>query len=245
MNFREWLRKEIKVDSEGNKIEGDNWFAKAIPGERILRLRGQPQSVNFLKVTNGLSSVFPDIRDWEVDSIGYSYPRTQWWSQFRGVRHNRTVDYWLNQARADSGMMPRYIYHGTSTSLLDSIEREGIKPRQSTGTAPSYGGRSAPSKSNRVYFSFHPDAAARSAAYDAAREHGGHPLILKISSHSLDKSKIRDDEDMPDSMDKIGTFSYEGSVSGEIQPFLKAIRDKSGRYKWVRFDEFSRMAKIG
>jgi hypothetical protein len=76
--------------------------------------------------------------------------------------------------------------HGTSTALWPQIQQQGLLPRATTGQAATYGSAissAKPGNPNAVYLTTQLTT-ANFAAIDAAKFHGGKPLILKISGIS-------------------------------------------------------------
>ena len=145
-------------------------------------------------------------------------------------QYNRTVGYWMKQKPVDiNNKIPTTLYHGTCTNLLPTIEKKGLLPRSLTGSTGSYGAQNVDSLSQHdlVYVSVHPDAATRTAAVQAARKHGGRPLILKIDSSQLFPERFVPDEDArhaktaQDSVRTMSIMAYRGKIPAAIiQPFL-------------------------
>jgi len=106
--------------------------------------------------------------------------------------------------------------HGTSDSLLSSIERDGLRPRSTTGVRPSFVGGAKPSLSSHVYLTTQENM-ARMAARSAAKVHGGKPVVLRIDVPQK-TSLFRPDEDSgrltaQESLSRIGSVAYDGAIS--------------------------------
>jgi hypothetical protein len=106
--------------------------------------------------------------------------------------------------------------HGTSTTFLPTIEKEGLRPRGQTSVKPAYGhGSSAkPSNPDLLYFTTQ-ETMAKFAARAAAAVHGGEPVILEV--RNLDKAKAEPDEDSREktaeaSLARMGSIGYRGRV---------------------------------
>lgn len=106
--------------------------------------------------------------------------------------------------------------HGTSTALLPTIMRDGIRPRSDTGVSPSYGhGSSAPEGKAFLVYLTTQSTMAQAAARAAARIHGGEPIVLKV--RGIDWRHARPDEDSgaenaKESLSKLGSIGYEGRI---------------------------------
>jgi hypothetical protein len=111
------------------------------------------------------------------------------------------------------------LLHGTSSTAWARIQRQGLAPRRQTGAAPAYGARlsnAAPADPGCVYLTTQLGTAAF-AARDAAREHGGEPVILVVRTDDLDEAKLEADEDSEssswrESVGRIGAVKYRGRI---------------------------------
>ena len=231
----------LKLDPNGRvvQLDKDDW-SQSIPhveisprGKTIKLQKLSPQSPDFRKIINALRSKYHDIDTWEVEvffaAMHQQSGRSNW---------NRDVAYWLRQNTVNlNNRLPQYFYHGTSTNQwYMGIKQKGLLPRSLSGSSGSYGAQNIDSlsQSDLVYLSTHPDAAAREAARQAARKHGGRPLILRISSSGLFPEKFRPDEDAANRLrNASSTMTAQGSVrmasivgytgrigASVIQPFL-------------------------
>lgn len=81
------------------------------------------------------------------------------------------------------------LYHGTATSRLEAIRRDGLRPRGETGLLPSHTG--LPSKPEYVYLT---NAYALKYAIDACESEDDWPVILRVSI-DLDLIRLYPDED--------------------------------------------------
>ena len=115
--------------------------------------------------------------------------------------------------------------HGTSSVVYDKfIKTGGLKPRGDTGSAPTHGSTTSakPSLPDRVYLSTQ-EGTAKFAAYDAARSHGGQPLILQIQG--INGALVAPDEDSKkntavESLALMGAIAYIGTIpASKIKPF--------------------------
>jgi hypothetical protein len=203
-----------------------------------------PQSPDFAKIIKALKPKFHDIGNWQVE---YFFMASHLVTG--NEKYYRTVDYWLKHTVNINDTLPEFFYHGTSTNQwYEGIKKNGLLPRNITGSAGGYGSQNASSLSKKgiVYLSTHPDAATRTAAEQAANKHGGVPLILKINSSGIFKDKLVPDEDsrQPNaqkSIVKMSTVGYEGRVPpSAIEPFLLGNEyEKNSRLytKWEKFKD--------
>lgn len=267
MNFKQWLLTEAFIDKEAfkEKIDFNHQFSLIMdrngevkikiavyenamvfePKYKSIQANGslQPLSKNFANVINTIKKIYPEILNYVVSSTGvagFSNPSLE----------NRTVQYWLDQQRMDpKANLPEYFYHGTCTNLYNMfIKEQGLVPRQISGSSGSYGASvKALSRGMFNYLTIHPDYATREAALQAARNHGGLPLILKINSHAIDPTRLFPDEDArtetweevetwEESMQKIGTVAYKGIIqNSSIIPY--EISKDNNRFKWSPYEE--------
>lgn len=86
--------------------------------------------------------------------------------------------------------MIEYLYHGTSTAVLDKIMTEGIRPRKHTKMTNWK--MSVESEPNSVYLS---RALAPYFAMVAADSYGGQPVVLEVATSLLDPDLLMPDED--------------------------------------------------
>ena len=107
--------------------------------------------------------------------------------------------------------------HGTSTTFLPTIEKNGLRPRGQTSVKPAYGhgSNAKPSNPDLLYFTTQ-ETMAKFAARAAAAVHGGEPVILEV--RNLDKAKAEPDEDSREktaeaSLARMGSIGYRGRVS--------------------------------
>lgn len=234
----------------------------------------EPTTKQFKDIINALKKFIPDIYSWTVDVMGLSHSRT---GKLGHIKYSSGGSYYGNQDRPVSyymrhedtnvnpGRMPKYLYHGTSTELwYEGIKKQGLLPRlkSALGAAGSYGsGGDALSKGKDVYLAVHPDAATRMAAEQAANQHGGKPLILRISTSGLELGKFGHDDDAdrhylslqkagiarsPQAASSLmmGTVSYDGKIAPSlIEPLVIGERQIVGNtisFKWTRFKETER-----
>ena len=270
MKFKQWLLTEAIIDKEEfikeiNSTEHYYLSLQLSPNGKILiasphietdviridkkhksiEAKGslQPLSKNFANVINTIKKIYPEISNYVISSTGVA--------GFRNPSlENRTVQYWLDQQRTDpKANLPEYFYHGTCTNLYNMfIKEQGLVPRQISGSSGSYGASvKALSRGMFNYLTIHPDYATREAALQAAKNHGGLPLILKINSHAIDPTRLFPDEDArtetweevetwEESMQKIGTVAYKGIIqNSSIIPY--EISKDNNRLKWSPYEE--------
>jgi hypothetical protein len=198
----------------------------------------QPLSKNFANVINTIKKIYPEILNYVVSETGVAGFRNP-------SKKYRTVQYWLDQQRTEpKANLPKYFYHGTSTNLYNMfIKEQGLVPRQISGSSGSYGASSVRALSRAMfnYLTIHPDYATREAATQAAKNHGGLPLILKIDSYAIDPTRLFPDEDArteswEESMHKIGTIAYKGIIqNSSIIPY--EISKDINALKWLPYEE--------
>ena len=264
MNFKQWLLTEAFIDKEAfikeiNSTEYSYLHLQLSPNGKILitspyietdvikigkknksiEAKGslQPLSKNFANVINTIKKIYPEISNYVISSTGVA--------GFRNPSlENRTVQYWLDQQRTDpKANLPEYFYHGTCTNLYNMfIKEQGLVPRQISGSSGSYGASArALSRGMFNYLTIHPDYATREAATQAAKNHGGIPLILKIDSSAIDPTRLFPDEDAraetwEESMHKIGTIAYKGIIqNSSIIPY--EISKDINALKWLPYEE--------
>ncbi len=265
MKFKQWLLTEAIIDKEEfikeiNSTEHSYLYLQLSPSGKILitspyietdvikidkkhksiEAKGslQPLSKNFANIINTIKKIYPEILNYVVSSTGVAGFRNP-------SKKYRTVQYWLDQQRTEpKANLPKYFYHGTSTNLYNMfIKEQGLVPRQISGSSGSYGASSVRALSRGMfnYLTIHPDYATREAATQAARNHGGLPLILKIDSSAIDPTRLFPDEDAraetwEESMHKIGTIAYKGIIqNSSIIPY--EISKDAYRFKWLPYEE--------
>lgn len=262
INFKNWLQNEAKfdpkitshktgialtLDAEGNVIPYDYSMNKSHmvihPNAKNIDLQKlSPQSTEFRRIIKAIESKYSDIENWTVNHYFMAGHM-----QAAGQRA-RTVGYWLSRPEMRlSNKMPKYFYHGTSTNLwYEGIKQKGLVPRSFTGSTGSYGSQniSALSQGDLVYLSADPDAATREAAKQAAKKHGGKPLILRIDTNGLDINKLKPDEDTKavtpqGSLDISSTLAYRGRIpAGNIEPFLLGTPKQKGNRLYDDWEKF-------
>jgi hypothetical protein len=116
---------------------------------------------------------------------------------------------------------PEFWYHGTSTAFLDKIRQHGLIPRRTSGVKASYVGFATESNPQYVYLSDGHGSSVRFAATEAAKKHGGKPLVLKISGEAIDVDRLQPDEDSKEStwrgsLNLMGSAAYDGSIDPQF-----------------------------
>ena len=111
--------------------------------------------------------------------------------------------------------------HGTTDAFLDDILARGLRPRSETNVCPSYGARyNAPAgRCDWIYLTTQHNVAAM-AARDAARQHGGVPIVLAVGP-GLRSSYAEIDEDssaltVEQSLALLGNIAYRRVISPEL-----------------------------
>ena len=242
----------LKIDNKGNVVQlapedyqnhRFSYYAINPQGKEIACQRTSPQSSDFKKLIDALRIKYNDIKDWNVQvymQAGHM--------QTGNGSYNRTVGYWIGQPSVQlENNTKTYLYHGTSTNLwYDGIKKNGLLPRQASGSSGSYGAQNldALSQGKLIYLSTHPDAAARTAAEQAAHKHGGQPMIIRILASGLFSSNFHPDEDSRQasaqhSINQMSVLAYEGKIPPSIiEPFLLGARADTGKRivtKWTKF----------
>ncbi len=107
-------------------------------------------------------------------------------------------------------------YHGTSSTAVEHILREGLRPRSSTNVAPAYGGGSSAGagRAEAIYLTTQLGM-AKFAALDASKAHHGVPTVLEV--RGIDGSRVAADEDSGEtdaakSLARIGSIAYVGEI---------------------------------
>jgi hypothetical protein len=274
------------VDANGNLVKGYNvgnsswrpYFDLNRQEKRLTLHNIEPSSKQFKDIIKALIRYVPDIMNWVVDILSLSHSRSGkvGYSKSHGGdvafgNVNRPVSSWMRvkDSNVGKGHLPEFLYHGTSTELwYEGIKNNGLLPRlvNKIGTAGSYGAGSSLSKGQYVYMAVHPDAATRSAAEQAASQHGGQALILRISTKGLDWAKFTSDEDFDKQVTDVnkerkeaglritspaqisafgmGSVAYLGKVPPSlIQPLLLGERKVTTRrisWHWKKFTDIER-----
>lgn len=111
--------------------------------------------------------------------------------------------------------------HGTTDAFLDDILVNGLRPRSETNVCPTYGARyDAPAgRCDWIYLTTQHNTAAM-AARDAARQHGGVPIILAVGP-GLRESYAEIDEDadaftVEESLATLGNIAYRRTIPPQL-----------------------------
>lgn len=233
----------LTLDNKGNVVPYDYKTNKPhfVLGWKTIQLQKlSPQSKEFRQIINALRSKYTDIDSYTVEHYFQA-------GHMKGAKNkDRTVAYWMSRPEIRlANKMPKHFYHGTSTNLwYDGIKQKGLQPRSATGSSGSYGSTNvnALSHDDLVYLATDPDAATREAAIQAAKKHGGEPLIIRIDTTGLDPDKLAPDEDtkVPTaqaSVDISSTLAYRGRIqSSRIQPWVMR-KNIEGSKRWVKFED--------
>jgi hypothetical protein len=119
-------------------------------------------------------------------------------------------------AATSVGSFPERWYHGTSSTLLPAILRDGLRPRSATGVEPSYKAVTGPaSQEDRVYFTTEVGT-AYVAAGAAVRKHGGERVVLEVTGLAEEFAHPDEDartDDVRESIERLGAIAYTGPVS--------------------------------
>jgi hypothetical protein len=115
------------------------------------------------------------------------------------------------------------LYHGTGESRLDTIRKEGIKPR---GDQPGHWEHTVESNSQCVYLT---DIYAGYYAYNAAREENERWAIIEIDSKRLNQKLFRPDEDFV--AQYLHRFGDEFYKKLKLVDLTEIIRDDIDVYK--------------
>ena len=239
----------LSIDDNGNVINHDfnskKPYVEIKPNKKEIDLQGlSPQSTQFHRIINAIKSKYPDIENWKVNHYFMAAHMSSASNRYR------TVGFWLSKPEIRlANKMPQFFYHGTSTNLwYEGIKQRGLLPKKLTGSAGSYGSQNiqALSHDDLVYLATDPDAATREAAKQAAKKHGGLPLIIRINTTGLDPNKLAPDEDTNQqsaqaSIDIASTLAYQGKIPPtNLEPFLigeKKETKNSITYDWVKFHD--------
>lgn len=112
------------------------------------------------------------------------------------------------------------LLHGTSEETLYKVDREGLRPRASTGVGPVYRAQSERTNTARqdaVYLTTQ-ESMARFAAGASSRTTKSTPVVLSV--FDLDPSLMAPDEDSGEStaresLDRLGSIAYLGPIPRE------------------------------
>lgn len=109
------------------------------------------------------------------------------------------------------------LYHGTTSEVWASVMSDGLRPRGETNVEPVYGTMGANAEGGRVDAVYLTDQqnTAHMAAIQAARKHGGDPVVFEV--WGLDPAKVLPDEDSKEdtaeaSLARIGSVAYAGTI---------------------------------
>jgi len=158
------------------------------------------------------TALHPTVRD-ELQSLVDVLPEVADFSVvFDGFDAGRLDDF------IDSDPVVTRWYHGTSSKAWKAIQQEGLLPRSQTGAEATYAGLSAPEGDPRyTYLAADPGNDVRFAAREAAKKHGGEPVILEISVDGVVLDDLEPDEDAgvdswEESLAYMGTVRYGGPI---------------------------------
>lgn len=147
----------------------------------------------FNKALEEILDTFPELNDFWISYDGPLKPIT-----------TQTVD-----------LSNITFYHGTSSTVLDRILEEGLKPRSETNVNPAYGvGKAGEGRPDAVYLTTQ-IGMANFAAKDAAKVMGGDPVVLTITGIDLSKAMADEDSGETDpvkSLETLGSIAYIGSI---------------------------------
>ena len=158
------------------------------------------------------TALHPTVRE-ELQSLVDVLPEVADFSVvFDGFDARRLGDF------IDSDPVVTHWYHGTSSEAWKAIQQEGLLPRSQTGAEATYAGLSAPEGDPRyTYLAADPGNDVRFAAREAAKKHGGEPVILEISVDGVVLDDLEPDEDAgvdswEESLAYMGTVRYGGPI---------------------------------
>ena len=170
---------------------------------RVLSVEGAtPHHTEFRKALKEMVRKYPELVDWQIEFDGE-------WAQVSELVGARTEPA-MNWSRIK-------FYHGTSSTILAKVLREGLRPRSDTNVEPAYGAhidRAAPSRVDAVYL-----ASLMSgplfAFRDAVRKVGGRRIVFEIVG--VDEDLVAADEDSRQadprvSLEKLGSIAYLGTI---------------------------------
>ena len=187
------------------------------------------------KVIRELHQLDPSIADMKIRTDS---PKD--WAQ--------TVGWYVRNFRKDKDLAREFqresyaLFHGTSSEAWETIRTKGLRPRSMTRVDPTFGVDQGAKEGDPRFVYFATDEAlnaARFAANDAARKHGGFPVILVVVSNDLDMTRAFPDEDSRSetwqgSVRTTGTFAYNGVVlPKKVVPFE---RFDSETRKWIGWE---------
>lgn len=156
----------------------------------------------FRKALKEIVREYPELLDFDIAFDGAAKPL----GPFVGVAAPARVNW--------SSIV---FYHGTSTEIWERyISKKGLVPRGESGSAPAAGhGSSAnPSKPDRVYLTTQVGL-AHFAALDAAKVHGGQPMVLVIKGVNGDLMVADEDSGKSTaegSLAVMGAVAYMGTI---------------------------------
>jgi hypothetical protein len=214
----------IGID-DGEPVEWASWL------KRYMMFSKSKQTLDI----EGYSLLSPELRG-VLQKLVKQYPPARKWS-VRSDGPAQPIDRLL-RSRSPRHGMPKHLYHGTSTELLPRIMKEGLKPRTTTSIKPTYQGGAKEGRPERVYLAaFTSLQATHFAAREAARKHGGDPVVLRVKTRGLrfasfkaDEDSKVDDYDWVRSLYSIGTVAYEGSVPPKALSVYSKLKERD----WVR-----------
>ena len=193
--------------TDATSVSGVAWWAtlglsRESDGKTIHVERATEYSPIFTKALRQMIVKYPELNSYVVKFDGPWFPVGQ-----------------ITTGDPDIPWQQIEFFHGTSTALLDSILKRGLLPRSESGSDPSYGTRStAPvSRSDSVSLTTQMQM-AKWAARDAARVHGGEPVVLKVSG--IKAENLRGDmdsgtNDSRKSLETLGSVEHIGAVAPE------------------------------
>lgn len=208
---------------------GRLWVIGYRPGEGFVGKEEWAQApihlARFSKDTLSLerrSPYDPDAYDAVADLVR-QLPETSVWTLDFDNSLPATVQDYLDAGRpSEEGELPPVMFHGTSSEAAERILGwdRGLVPRGESGAEAAYGAAmsAGPGSADVVHLaSGYALGPAKFAARDAARTHGGHPVILEVDADALDMARLRPDDDSRaadwvGSMKTMGTLAYAGVV---------------------------------
>lgn len=192
--------------------KGSMYSLEVYIDSKSISINGSPYDTYWKKPLHALMKQFPDLKDVKLDYDGFS---------------PGTLSQYLADKSYEKMIFPKrfipYFYHGTSYDRWINIEKEGLQPRNITGSSPVFGKiYNAPSSHmDKVYLSASYGNAVKFAARDAVMNKNDYPVILKINSKGMDFNLLQPDEDSKEtdwvkSLYSINSIAYSGSISPEF-----------------------------